>query len=94
MNVGIVSQLLTYNLWIYCVATNLFIKSNIMNNQIKIIVTTSLIVIGFYLLTEHRAHLFGNAQYILFGIFILLHFFMYAGHGGHGEQKKGKHQHE
>lgn len=65
-----------------------------MNNKTKIVLIISLAIIGFYLYAEHRAHIFGNSQYILFGIFILLHFFMHAGHGGHGEQKKGGHHHE
>lgn len=64
-----------------------------MNNQTKTILIVSLAVIGFYLFFEHRTHIFGNAQYLLFGLYILMHFFMHAGHGSHGghntKMKKG-----
>ncbi len=65
-----------------------------MSIQAKIILIISLVIIGLYLFTEHKAHIFGNAQYLLFGIFILLHFFMHTGHDGHGDQKKGGNHHE
>lgn len=69
-----------------------------MNTQNKIILAGSLLIIGFYLITEHRAHLLGNAQYLLFTLFIAMHFFMHKGHGGYGshdnsndKSKKGGH---
>lgn len=49
------------------------------------------VIAGFFLITEHKAHVYGAAPYILFGAFMLLHFFMHTGHGGHEEQKKGGH---
>ena len=65
-----------------------------MNTKTKFILIGSLLIIGFYLFLEHRAHIFGNLQYLLFALFIAMHFFMHAGHGGHGEQKKGGRHHE
>lgn len=59
-----------------------------MNIKGKILLTISLLIIGFYLVAEHRAHIFDNAHYLLFMLFIGMHFFM---HSGHGEQKKGAH---
>lgn len=39
---------------------------------------------GYFLLTEHRAHLFGALPYLLLLACLLMHFFMHRGHGGHG----------
>ena len=36
----------------------------------------------FFLLTEHRAHLFGALPFLLLLACPLLHFFMHRGHGG------------
>jgi len=38
---------------------------------------------GFYLIAEHRAHLFGLLPYGLLLLCPLMHFFMHKGHG-HG----------
>lgn len=62
-----------------------------MNVKTKVIILLSLLVIGFYLWVEHRVHIFGNAQYLLFALFIVIHLFMHAGHGGHGEKQRGGH---
>jgi len=42
------------------------------------------VVLGFFLLTEHRAHLFGALPYLLILLCPLMHLFMHGGHGGHG----------
>ncbi len=43
-----------------------------------------LAIAGFYLLTEHRAHLFGVLPYLLLLACPLMHVFMHrGGHGGH-----------
>lgn len=43
-------------------------------------------VAGFFLFTEHRAHVLGILPYLLLAACPLLHFFMHGrhGHGGHG----------
>ena len=43
---------------------------------------------GFYLLTEHTAHLFGVLPYLFILACPLMHVFMHRGHGhgGHGHQ--------
>jgi len=46
-----------------------------------------LAVAGFFLVTEHRAHLFGALPYLLLLACPLLHFFMHRGHGGGGQPK-------
>jgi hypothetical protein len=51
-----------------------------------------LLVAGFYLLTEHTAHVFGALPYLLLLSCPLMHLFMHHGHGGHhggGGQTKG-----
>jgi uncharacterized membrane protein len=42
-----------------------------------------LVIIGFYLLTEHTAHVFGVLPYLLLLSCPLMHLFMHHGHGGH-----------
>lgn len=50
-----------------------------------------LAIAGFYLLAEHRAHLFGILPWLLLLACPLLHVFMHGGHGGHGgDQGKPK----
>lgn len=44
-----------------------------------------LMIAGFYLIVEHRAHLFGYWPLLLLLACPLLHMFMHGGHGGHGE---------
>lgn len=38
---------------------------------------------GFYLVTEHTAHVFGSLPYLLLLACPLMHVFMHRGHGGH-----------
>jgi hypothetical protein len=44
-----------------------------------------LAIAGFFLLTEHRAHLFGALPWLLILACPLMHIFMHHGHGGHGD---------
>jgi hypothetical protein len=43
-----------------------------------------LVVAGFFLTTEHRAHLFGFLPFLLLLACPLLHLFAHGGHGSHG----------
>jgi hypothetical protein len=44
---------------------------------------------GFYLVSEHWAHLLGVGPLVLLlGVCIGMHFFMHGGHGGHGAGSK------
>ena len=43
----------------------------------------ALAVIGFYLATEHTAHVLGVLPYVIFLACPLMHVFMHHGHGGH-----------
>ena len=52
-----------------------------------------LIVLGaiaaYFLLTEHRAHVFGALPFLLLLACPLMHVVMHGGHGGHGHQHGG-----
>ncbi|MEK7591214.1 MAG: DUF2933 domain-containing protein [Patescibacteria group bacterium] len=44
-----------------------------------------LAIIGFFLMTEHWAHLYGYLPLLLLLACPLLHIFGHSGHGGHGD---------
>lgn len=44
---------------------------------------TPVVVLGFFLFTEHRAHLFGALPFLLVLLCPLMHLFMHRGHNGH-----------
>ena len=46
-----------------------------------------LLVIAFFLTTEHRAHLFGVLPFLFLLACPLLHVFAHGGHGAHGERE-------
>lgn len=43
-----------------------------------------LVIAGFFLVTEHTAHVFGALPSLLLVTCLFLHFFMHGGHGKHG----------
>ena len=43
-----------------------------------------LAIAGFFLFTEHRAHVLGALPYLLLLACLLMHLFMHHGHGNHG----------
>jgi hypothetical protein len=43
-----------------------------------------LIIAAFFLLTEHRAHVFGILPFVLLLLCPILHFLLHGKHGGHG----------
>ncbi len=53
------------------------------------------LVAGFLLFTEHRAHVLGALPYLLLLACPLMHLFMHHGHGHqHGGQPRRPHQHD
>lgn len=44
-----------------------------------------LLVIGYFLLTEHRAHIIPFLPFLLLAACPLMHVFMHGGHGHHGD---------
>ena len=67
------------------------------NHRGKWVLIGFLAVAGFFLYTEHRAHLFGILPYLLLLACPLMHFFHghgnHGGHDGHGDGDARK-QHE
>jgi len=56
---------------------------------IGIVTCGFLIVAGFFLLTEHTAHVFGVLPWLLILACPLMHIFMHHGrHGGHGQARR------
>lgn len=49
-----------------------------------------LLVIGFFLLTEHTAHVLGALPYLLLAACPLMHLFMHHGHGEHQHEMHAK----
>jgi heme/copper-type cytochrome/quinol oxidase subunit 4 len=45
-----------------------------------------LAIVAFFLITEHRAHLFGILPFILLLLCPLLHLLMHRQHGGHSHK--------
>jgi hypothetical protein len=50
----------------------------------NIVLIAFLAIAGFYLITEHQAHVFGYLPFLLLLACPFLHMFMHRGHGGHG----------
>ena len=46
-------------------------------------------VAGFFLITEHTAHVFGALPWLLIAACPLIHLFMHHGHGGGGNSHSG-----
>ena len=53
----------------------------------EMVLLAFLAIAGFFLLTEHRAHLFGVLPFLLLLACPVLHFFMHRGHCGNHEHK-------
>lgn len=51
-----------------------------------ILVCAFLAILGFFLLTEHRAHLFGALPYVFLLACPLFHLLLHRRHGGHDSE--------
>jgi DUF2933 family protein len=56
----------------------------------NIVLIGFLAIAGFYLITEHNAHLLGWLPWLLLLACPLMHFFMHGGHGDHGGNNDGR----
>lgn len=54
------------------------------DNAHRVLIGVAVLVVGFYLMTEHRAHLYGALPYLLLLTCPLMHVFMHRSHGDHG----------
>lgn len=54
-----------------------------------------IVIAGFFLWTEHKAHVLGVLPYLILLLCPLMHFFMHRGHGGHNDHngEHGNHNH-
>jgi hypothetical protein len=50
-------------------------------------------VAGFFLLAEHKVHLYGALPFLILLLCPLMHIFMHKGHGSHGNSD-GDHKHK
>lgn len=53
-----------------------------------IVLTGFLAIAGYFLWTEHQAHLISALPWLLVGGCLLMHLFMHHGHGSHGSAKE------
>ncbi|MDI3467741.1 MAG: hypothetical protein OJF50_006562 [Nitrospira sp.] len=54
-----------------------------MNNLRRLVLYAFLAVLGFFLVTEHRAHVFGILPYLLLFACPLFHLLLHRRHGSH-----------
>lgn len=57
----------------------------------NLVLIVFLAIVGFFLFTEHRAHLLGILPYLLLLACPFMHLFMHGGHGKHGSRGEGHH---
>lgn len=70
-------------------------KPGFFSSRANIVLIGFLAIGGFYLVTEHRAHLIPYLGYWPFLLVLacpLMHLFMHGGHGGHGGDDGDSHQ--
>lgn len=64
-------------------------RSGFFSSRANWVLLAFLAIGGFYLLTEHRTHVFGYWPWLLILACPLLHLFMHGGHGGDGDSDRG-----
>jgi quinol-cytochrome oxidoreductase complex cytochrome b subunit len=60
-------------------------KRNWWRSRDGVIMLIFLVFIGFFLITEHQAHVFRALPWLIILACPFLHLFMHRGHGGHGQ---------
>ena len=68
-------------------------KTGFFSSRSNVVLLVFLLIAGFYLITEHQAHLLGALPWLILLACPLLHLFMHGGHGGHGGHES-HHTHE
>jgi hypothetical protein len=64
---------------------------NWLSSRGNILLLVLLGIVGVFLFTEHRAHVFGFLPYLLLLACPFIHMFMHRGHGKHGNDRRGHH---
>jgi hypothetical protein len=62
-------------------------KPGFFSSRSNIVLVGCLAIAGFYLVTEHYAHVIPYLPWLLLLACPLMHVFMHGGHGGHGEDQ-------
>lgn len=60
--------------------------SNLISSKRNLAFVVFVVAAGYFLVTEHKAHLLGAAPYLLLLACVGMHFFMHGGHGSHSDQ--------
>lgn len=63
------------------------------STRLWIVLCAFLAIMGFFLLTEHRAHLFGLLPYVLLLACPLLHWLLHGKHGHHDDAQQNERSH-
>ncbi len=61
-----------------------------LRSRTGLVLIVFLAIAAYFLVTEHRAHLFGILPYLLLLACPLLHWLMHGGHGGHSSGNEGE----
>lgn len=64
-------------------------EGSFLTSRAGIALLVLLVIAGFLLFTEHRAHVLGAGLFLLLLACPLLHVFMHGGHGGHDGDGSG-----
>lgn len=64
-------------------------RGNWLGSRMGLALLGFLAIIAFFLVTEHRAHLFSILPFLLLLACPLLHWLMQGGHGGHDQDNGG-----
>jgi hypothetical protein len=59
-------------------------EGNFLTSRTGLVLIGFLAIGGFFLVTEHSAHVLGALPWLLLLACPLMHLFMHRGHGGHG----------
>ena len=62
-----------------------------LRSRTGLVVIGFLAIAGFYLATEHTAHVYGILPYALILLCPIMHLFMHGSHGGHGGEDHSAH---
>ena len=61
--------------------------SNLFSSKANIATLVFMVAAGYFLITEHTAHVLSAAPYLLLLACVGMHFFMHAGHGSHNHSE-------
>lgn len=72
-------------------ATEIDPRNSLWRSRGGLVLVVFAAIAAFFLLAEHRAHVFGYLPYLLLLACPLMHLFGHGGHGGHGHRDHEAH---